>query len=156
MITAGRALRTRSEVNQVSQLGSRGFRALGCFRVSNRRIVRPYSSIISAQTSSVSSGSGMASKSNNKPDLQTIMHGSLAENPWGQAKKQSRFPSLLNDLDTDVCIVGSGIAGLTTALCLLLSGKFPRRICSCHDRNLIAANIDIFFFGVPCDTLRAE
>jgi glycine/D-amino acid oxidase-like deaminating enzyme len=56
-------------------------------------------------------------------DLKSLMHGSLAENVWGQASKKVKYPKLSQDMDTDVCIVGAGIAGLTTAVHLLRSGK---------------------------------
>jgi glycine/D-amino acid oxidase-like deaminating enzyme/nitrite reductase/ring-hydroxylating ferredoxin subunit len=65
----------------------------------------------------------MSQHAQNSVDLKSIMHGSIAENPWGQAKRQSRFPKLQKDLQADVCIVGGGMAGLTTALALLKSGK---------------------------------
>jgi len=53
----------------------------------------------------------MSSNTQGNVDLKSIMHGSIAENPWGQASKQSRFPKLDKDLEVDVCIVGGGVAG---------------------------------------------
>ena len=54
------------------------------------------------------------------------MHGSLSENPWHQASKRVRFPKLQKDIDTDVCIVGASVAGLTAALNLVRAGKFKQ------------------------------
>lgn len=82
-----------------------------------------YPHVTRAQSSSVAERTGMTSDAQSNVDLKTLMHGSLAENPWGQANKQSKFPKLQNDLDTDVCVVGGGIAGLSTALALLRCGK---------------------------------
>lgn len=65
----------------------------------------------------------MASNIQSNVDLKSIMHGSISENPWGQASKQSKFPKLDKDLEVDVCVVGGGVAGLSTALRLLQSGK---------------------------------
>jgi glycine/D-amino acid oxidase-like deaminating enzyme/nitrite reductase/ring-hydroxylating ferredoxin subunit len=42
---------------------------------------------------------------------------------WRATAAVPTFPSLKNDLQTDVCIVGAGIAGLTTAYLLALEGK---------------------------------
>lgn len=42
---------------------------------------------------------------------------------WSGASEMPRCPRLTRDVETDVCIVGGGIAGLTTAYLLMRAGK---------------------------------
>lgn len=42
---------------------------------------------------------------------------------WFDQVKQADFPSLKTDIQTDICIIGAGIAGLTTAYLLAKAGK---------------------------------
>jgi heterodisulfide reductase subunit A-like polyferredoxin len=42
---------------------------------------------------------------------------------WLDSVKPFEFETLNHDLDTDILIIGGGIAGLTTAYCLLKAGK---------------------------------
>ncbi|HEY3700064.1 MAG TPA: FAD-dependent oxidoreductase [Spongiibacteraceae bacterium] len=46
-----------------------------------------------------------------------------ATQPYWSELARPQFPALHEDLSTDVCIVGAGIAGLTTAYLLLRAGK---------------------------------
>src|SRR5207253_2271927 len=46
------------------------------------------------------------------------------------------FPPLPRDLTTDVCVVAAGIAGLTTAYCLMKAGKKVAVL----DKELVAAH----------------
>lgn len=48
-------------------------------------------------------------------------HGTLS--PWKEGVEMRPFPSLMNDISVDVCVVGGGIAGLTTAYLLMKEGK---------------------------------
>src|SRR3989344_1421306 len=43
--------------------------------------------------------------------------------PWMESDMQSAFTPLTGDACADVCIVGAGISGLTTAYCLLKEGR---------------------------------
>jgi glycine/D-amino acid oxidase-like deaminating enzyme len=43
--------------------------------------------------------------------------------PWMQAVERSTYPPLAIDVHADVCVVGAGIAGLTTAYLLLKEGR---------------------------------
>lgn len=47
----------------------------------------------------------------------------LSENCWNQSGQTVQHPALSKDLHTDVCVVGAGIAGLTTAYKLAAAGK---------------------------------
>src|SRR5688572_10955437 len=42
---------------------------------------------------------------------------------WIDSVPQLSFETLKNDIDTDVLVIGAGIAGLTTAYCLASSGR---------------------------------
>src|SRR5881628_586748 len=42
---------------------------------------------------------------------------------WIDSVKPLEFETLNHDVDTDILIVGGGIAGLTTAYCLLKAGR---------------------------------
>src|SRR5207244_6167572 len=42
--------------------------------------------------------------------------------PWPEAETP-RYPTLQEDRSADVCVIGAGIAGLTTAYMLLLEGR---------------------------------
>jgi glycine/D-amino acid oxidase-like deaminating enzyme/nitrite reductase/ring-hydroxylating ferredoxin subunit len=45
------------------------------------------------------------------------------ESIWSATSKMPTFPALKANIETDVCIVGAGIAGLTTAYLLIQAGK---------------------------------
>ena len=45
------------------------------------------------------------------------------ESIWAATAKMPTYPSLMEDTEADVCIVGAGIAGLTTAYLLTQAGK---------------------------------
>ncbi|HEY2759479.1 MAG TPA: FAD-dependent oxidoreductase, partial [Pirellulales bacterium] len=45
------------------------------------------------------------------------------ESVWADSARRPTFPKLEHNIETDVCIVGAGIAGLTTAYLLTQSGK---------------------------------
>ena len=59
----------------------------------------------------------------------TPMIEGLSDNCWQQSDQRVRHPALSQNLETDVCIVGAGIAGLTTAYRLAAAGK---RAASIH------------------------
>lgn len=42
---------------------------------------------------------------------------------WFSAKNAANYPTLNTNISCDVCIIGAGIAGLTSAYCLLAAGK---------------------------------
>ena len=46
-----------------------------------------------------------------------------AEPVWTATTKLPKFPRLRKSVETDVCIVGAGISGLTTAYLLAQEGK---------------------------------
>ena len=46
----------------------------------------------------------------------------LSDNCWNQGDQSTEHATLSRDLETDVCIVGAGIAGLTTAYRLAVAG----------------------------------
>ncbi len=46
----------------------------------------------------------------------------LSDNCWNQGDQSTEHAALSRDLETDVCIVGAGIAGLTTAYRLAVAG----------------------------------
>lgn len=46
----------------------------------------------------------------------------LSDNCWKQSRQAVEYPPLSEDLHTDVCVVGAGIAGLTTAYRLAAAG----------------------------------
>ncbi|DBB18648.1 TPA: hypothetical protein ACH3X3_000265 [Trebouxia sp. C0006] len=52
----------------------------------------------------------------------TMVEG-LSDNCWNQGDQSTEHAALSRDLETDVCIVGAGIAGLTTAYRLAVAGK---------------------------------
>jgi hypothetical protein len=47
----------------------------------------------------------------------------LSNNCWGQDKLRQKYPQLSEDTDADVCVIGGGISGLTTAYLLAKAGK---------------------------------
>lgn len=51
----------------------------------------------------------------------TMVEG-LSKNCWSQDQQKVQHPALSQDIQTDVCVVGAGIAGLTTAYRLVLAG----------------------------------
>jgi len=51
----------------------------------------------------------------------TMLEG-LSDNCWNQGGQSIEHAALSRDLETDVCIVGAGIAGLTTAYRLAVAG----------------------------------
>lgn len=46
----------------------------------------------------------------------------LSDNCWQQSSQRVQHPALSQNLETDVCVVGAGIAGLTTAYRLAAAG----------------------------------
>ena len=46
----------------------------------------------------------------------------LTENCWEQGKQKPKYSPLNKDIEVDVCVVGAGIAGLTTAYRLAEAG----------------------------------
>ena len=57
------------------------------------------------------------------PRFASTMAEGLSTNCWNQHKQTIEYPALKTDLQTDVCIVGAGIAGLTTAYKLAAAGE---------------------------------
>ena len=55
----------------------------------------------------------------------------LSDNCWSQSSQTPQYPALDRDLQTEVCVVGAGIAGLTTAYKLAVAGQLWF-----HDWNL--------------------
>ena len=51
----------------------------------------------------------------------TTLHES--KSLWAETVSVPRHPALEADIETDVCIIGAGIAGLSTAYALATSGK---------------------------------
>src|SRR5438128_1144429 len=47
----------------------------------------------------------------------------ITRSVWLQTTNQPSFPALSKDLSCDVCVIGAGIAGLTTAYQLAREGK---------------------------------
>ena len=45
------------------------------------------------------------------------------DSPWQASELSTQLPSLDADLQTDVCIVGGGISGMTTAYLLAREGR---------------------------------
>lgn len=54
------------------------------------------------------------------------LHHGESVSSWMQTVQMPKFSPLLQDIDTDVCIVGAGLAGLTTAYLLQQEG---RKVC---------------------------
>uniref|UniRef100_A0A383W2I3 Rieske domain-containing protein n=1 Tax=Tetradesmus obliquus TaxID=3088 RepID=A0A383W2I3_TETOB len=65
---------------------------------------------------------GNGGESTTRPRRGAAVPG-LAANCWGQDELKQRYPQLTEDVDADVCIVGGGISGLTTAYLLAKAGK---------------------------------
>ena len=107
----------------IRYLHCRTLPAYGYSRLCQRRKAQAVTKIGCAQSSSTAAAEMSQEVRGDAPTLSSIVHGSLSENPWGQASKRVRFPKLQKDLDTDVCVVGGGVAGLTVALNLLRSGN---------------------------------
>lgn len=51
------------------------------------------------------------------------LHHGESVSTWMDKVPQLTFSPLLEDIDTDICVVGAGLAGLTTAYLLLQAGK---------------------------------
>src|SRR3569832_2831075 len=51
--------------------------------------------------------------------MEETLHSSL----WKHSAPRLTYPALTQDADVDVCIVGAGIVGITTAYLLLRAGK---------------------------------
>src|SRR3569833_1500135 len=51
--------------------------------------------------------------------MEETLHSSL----WKHSAPRLTYPALTQDADVDVCIVGTGIVGITTAYLLLRAGK---------------------------------
>eukprot|EP00878_Enallax_costatus_P023203 GHUV01024670.1.p1 GENE.GHUV01024670.1~~GHUV01024670.1.p1 ORF type:complete len:332 (+),score=93.23 GHUV01024670.1:275-1270(+) len=47
----------------------------------------------------------------------------LSNNCWGQDKLRQKYPKLSDNVDADVCVIGGGVSGLTTAHLLAKAGK---------------------------------
>ena len=47
----------------------------------------------------------------------------LADNCWEQSKQRLKYSPLTKDIEVDVCVVGAGFAGLTTAYRLAQAGE---------------------------------
>ncbi|MGH7725856.1 MAG: FAD-dependent oxidoreductase [Candidatus Eiseniibacteriota bacterium] len=47
----------------------------------------------------------------------------FSTSPWMESAESPELSPLKTDLDTDVCVIGAGISGLTTAYLLLLAGR---------------------------------
>lgn len=58
----------------------------------------------------------------------------LSDNCWQQSSQRVQHPALAQNLETDVCVVGAGISGLTTAYRLAAAGE----------------RADPFFGQLPC------
>ena len=68
----------------------------------------------------------------------------LSDNCWNQGDQSTEHAALSRDLETDICIVGAGIAGLTTAYRLAVAGTDKEDetmtvtcVCSTAPRQLI-------------------
>jgi glycine/D-amino acid oxidase-like deaminating enzyme/nitrite reductase/ring-hydroxylating ferredoxin subunit len=55
--------------------------------------------------------------------MATITKSQSTESVWAATSAMPHFPELAQDVETDVCIVGAGIAGLTTGYLLAKAGK---------------------------------
>ena len=52
-----------------------------------------------------------------------IFHEGERSPLWAEQMEMPNFMNLKRDFETDVCIIGGGIAGLTTAYLLMQEGK---------------------------------
>ena len=52
----------------------------------------------------------------------STMVAGLSDNCWSQTSQIPQYPALDRDLQTEVCVVGAGMAGLTTAYKLAVAG----------------------------------
>ena len=60
----------------------------------------------------------------------------LSDNCWNQAGQSTEHAALSRDLETDVCIVGAGLAGFTTAYRLAVAGMDTRVLdCPQHTKK---------------------
>lgn len=65
----------------------------------------------------------------------------LTDNCWEQGKQKPKYAPLNKDIEVDVCIVGAGIVGLTTAYNLTQAGERDRSpvddsCCTCQVRTI--------------------
>ena len=56
----------------------------------------------------------------------------LTKSVWQQNRLAQKYPKLTRDLETDVVVVGAGIAGLTCAYLLLKEGACPAQQLPLH------------------------
>jgi ribulose 1,5-bisphosphate synthetase/thiazole synthase len=54
-----------------------------------------------------------------QPEIETVKNESV----WVDTAEMPNYPSLQESIRADICIVGAGIAGLTTAYLLTQAGK---------------------------------
>lgn len=62
-----------------------------------------------------------------------ILHSGESVSIWINTEPMPKFTKLQNNISTDVCVVGGGIAGLTTAYLLIKEGK---SVCVLEDFEL--------------------
>jgi glycine/D-amino acid oxidase-like deaminating enzyme/nitrite reductase/ring-hydroxylating ferredoxin subunit len=62
-----------------------------------------------------------------------LSHEGESKSPWMNDFEMHRFMPLHRDIDTEVCIIGGGIAGLTTAYLLIKEGK---KVCVLEDHEI--------------------
>jgi hypothetical protein len=79
-------------------------------------------SVPGSSTLAYKDGSRTAPTSTTKAPTGQAVSG-LSKNAWNQHELRPRFPKLTSDINADVCVVGGGIAGLTTAYVLARAGE---------------------------------